>query len=81
MEIPRGRHSGARAILGARFGPLSAFAFAILQTQSRSDIRDRVTLFLIFKRHWIAAFAGMTTKGIVRALEVGHSRTCRLKMI
>jgi len=39
-----------------------AFAFAILQTQSGSDIRDPVTLSFdaSLERHWIPAFAGMT---------------------
>src|SRR6185312_9302769 len=56
----------------SRYAPSSAFAFAILQTQSRSDIRDPVSLFrgtaqksLGYSRHpacTVRLFAGMTTK-------------------
>jgi len=47
----------------SRYAPPSAFAFAVLQTQSRSDIRDPATFASngLRQRHWVPAFAGMTT--------------------
>jgi hypothetical protein len=43
----------------SRHAPPSAFAFAILQTQSRRDIRDPAP-FASIARRWTPAFMGMT---------------------
>jgi hypothetical protein len=53
----------------SRCAPPSAFAFAILQTQSRSDIRNPVPFCSnsLRQRHWVPAFAGMTTMWVDQA--------------
>src|SRR5690348_4872048 len=54
-----------------------AFAFAILQTQSRSDIWDSVTYAFGCRRAG-SRFRGDDDKKVDRAFLVGYSRTCDL---
>jgi len=66
----------------SRFAPPSAFAFAILQTQSRSDIRNPASFGFnnLHQGHWIPAFAGMTTMWFYQVSEVAIRKRNRFGM-
>jgi hypothetical protein len=62
----------------SRYAPPSAFAFAILQTQSRSDIRDPAALRFITlqKSHWVPALLAPSMALALRASCAVRARSC-----